>query len=450
MNPINSSQGGDALGPAQPDNPQVGSPSSPQSTPAPNHQASAANVIRSQIDSLYGERGSLHPAARPTVSPRSSQSSTTPVAPASEQNLSQEQQAPQPDYTTLSAESPYERTHTAHPQPQAEQWKAYHSAWQNYYQKYYEAYYHQKHTEELEIVKQTITAEPQPTDGYFSSQDEQQPAQEPVDLNDPDITKDQALYELRQKLLGKVRTQAHKVRRSKHFVPIAAALTVVLIFVFLQYNRVFIATVNAYISPGSVDPQNIVIDPSATAEVGSDPRLVIPKINVDVPAIYGVGADHDSQMAAMEKGVAHFGIPGANSRPGEVGNTVLSGHSSNDLFDGGDYKFIFAQLEKLKKGDTIYANYEGKRYTYIVTKTEVVLPTEVNKLIYPTDKPMLTLITCTPLGTAEKRLLVTAEQISPDPSQATAAPSGSGEISNESADIPGSSPTLLERLFGAR
>jgi sortase A len=223
----------------------------------------------------------------------------------------------------------------------------------------------------------------------------------------------------------------------------------VLIFVFLQYNRVFIATVNAYVSPGAIDPQNIVIDPTGDTNVSADPRLVIPKINVDVPVVYDIGPDYNSQMAAMEKGVAHFGIPGANSRPGELGNTVLSGHSSNDLFDGGDYKFIFAQLDKLNTGDTIYANYGGVRYTYVVTKKEVVKPTEVSKLVYPTTKPVLTLITCTPLGTSQNRLLVTAEQVSPDPAKAAAAPVDSGAADSDAA-IPGNSPTLFERLFGAR
>jgi sortase A len=346
--------------------------------------------------------------------------------------------------------SAYARTHEAHPQPQAEQWKAYHTAWQNYYQQYYEAYYAHQSAQQVQQApqQQAQTApsseQPAPTqaEGYFSHRTDLEETTE-------DLSKDQALFELRQKLLGKVRTQATKIRGSKHFVPIAASLAVILIFVFLQYNRVFIASVNAYVSPGSIDPQNIVIDPAAEISVGEDPRLVIPKINVDVPVLYDVGNDYNSQMDAMEKGVAHFAIPGAKSHPGEIGNTVISGHSSNDLFDPGEYKFIFAQLEKMAIGDTVYANYEGKRFTYVVTKKEVVKPTQVSKLVYPTNKPVLTLITCTPLGTSLNRLLVTAEQVSPDPAAAAAAPAGSGEA-GEGTSLPGqSSPTLIERLFGA-
>ena len=402
-------------------NPNDGSRSggSPNPRTPQEEQSAAANVLRSQISALYGDR---------------------PVA------------TPQPRETQA---NPYQRTHTEHPQPQEDQWKAYHSAWQNYYQQYYSAFYAHQQAQQQAQQAQQAQQQPQPEEPVATNQTQQHVQNifsQPTDLEQTaeDLSRDQALYELRQKLLGKVRHQAKKVRSSRHFVPIAASLAIVLIFMFLQYNRVLIATVNAYVSPGSIDPQNIVVEPNGEALVGQDPRLIIPKINVDVPAIYGVGNDHDSQMAAMEKGVAHFAIPGASSRPGEIGNTVLSGHSSNDLFDRGDYKFIFAQLDKLAVGDTVYANYEGKRYTYVITKTEVVKPTEVSKLVYPTSKPIMTLITCTPLGTSRDRLLVTAEQVSPDPAKATSAPVTPDASNGKNAAMPGDSPSMLERLFGAR
>ncbi|MFZ1301501.1 MAG: sortase [Candidatus Microsaccharimonas sp.] len=419
MKPENSSSGGDL----------------PNSTPAtPSSQDAAANVLRSQISAMYRDTSVAVP----------QRSSDTPAAqPQATQAPAQQQQSAQLDT------NPYDRNHDQHPQPQADQWKQYHSAWQTYYQKYYEGYYAaqnaQAKPQQAASTPESPAAQPKQaigsgSSGYFSHQTD-------LEATTEELNKDQALFELRQKLLGKVQTSAIKIRRSKHFVPIIASLTVVLVFIFLQYNRVFIATVNAYVSPGAISPQNIVIDPTGDSAVSQEPRLVIPKINVDVPVIYGVGNDYDSQMSAMEKGVAHFAIPGAQSHPGEVGNTVLSGHSSNDLFDTGDYKFIFAQLEKMAIGDTVYANYEGKRYTYVVTKTEVVKPTEVSKLVYPTTKPVLTLITCTPLGTSRNRLLVTAEQVSPDPAQATQAPANDGTTTETS--IPGSSPTFLEKLFGA-
>ena len=118
------------------------------------------------------------------------------------------------------------------------------------------------------------------------------------------------------------------------------------------------------------------------------------------------------------------------------------------VFDTGDYKFIFAQLDNLQKGDVIYANYNGVRYTYNVTRSEVVLPNQVNRVQVGTDKPMLTLITCVPIGTAEKRLLVFAEQVSPDPTKAEAAPKEENQSQNSSqTSLPRNSLTFFEKLF---
>ena len=372
--------------------------------PTPSSQKAAAQLVRAQIDSLY-ENTTVH---------------TNPVVP--------QQQ--------LETTNPYQRTHTEHSNPQDEQWKQYHTAWQNYYQKYYEGYYtHHLHNAQHTLEGQIANSHPHNSQSYFSNQPEPNKT----------VSTEEAIFDLRQKLLGKVNESAIKVRKSRHFMPIAAGVIVVLLFLFLQYNRVLISNVMAYVSPGSINPQNIVIDPNSNIAVGPEPLLIIPKINVDVPVAYDIGNDYNSQMAAMTKGVAQFAIPGASSHPGQIGNTVIAGHSSNDLFDTGDYKFIFVQLDKLVAGDTIYANYQSKRYTYAVTGKEIVKPDDVSKLVYPTTKPILTLLTCTPIGTSLNRLLVIAEQVSPDPSQSTTAPSSTN---SNVTSIPGNSPNFFDWLFG--
>lgn len=379
----------------------------------------AANILRGQINTIYDS---------PSQTPQS-QPATPAAAPVN--TLAAEQQP------SSVATSPYGRTHeNAHAIP-TEQWKKYHSAWQEYYQQYYERYY----INEIHRTKQALTTQATPAPATLAAPVEEAPENKA-------FSKDEAMFTLRNDLLTKIQDSAKKVRKSRHFIPITAAVCVMVLFLFLQYNRVIFSNVEAYVSPGNINPANIIVDPVTEVPVSAEPRLIIPKINVDVPIIFGTTPDQPSQLKAMESGVAWFGIPGANSKPGQVGNTVLSGHSSNDVIDTGDYKFIFARLEQLGEGDTTYVNYEGKRYTYIVTKKDIVRPTEVSKLVYPTDKPMLTLITCTPLGTARNRLLVTAEQVSPDPKAALKAPVASGQ-SNSSASMPGNSPTFVQRIFGA-
>ena len=372
-------------------------------------QSAAADIARSQLDSIYSS---------PTGTPQSQ---------------------PQTQLTQTGSGLPatYKRTHAPASTTQAEEWHKYHSAWQEYYQKYYEHYY----VGAVEQVHKAYNAQASTSN---------QSANTINDLPPPDndtVSQQDALRELRSQLLSKVRTGGKKFRKSRHFVPLTAALVVLIVFGFLQYNRVIIANVQAYVTPGDIDPQNIVVDPNASLQVESDPLLIIPKINVNVPIVWDTKPDNASQMKAMEDGVAYFGIPGANSKPGQVGNTVLSGHSSNDFIDGGSYKFVFALLDRLKDGDVFYIHYEGLRYTYTVTRTEVVKPTDVGALVYETDKPIVTLITCTPLGTALNRLLITAEQVSPDPSGASQAPSTS--TGQNEAAMPGNSPTFVERIFGA-
>ena len=316
-------------------------------------------------------------------------------------------------------------SHTPQNDQPSEQWKRYHAAWQNYYQKYYETYY----SAAIEQQKKQMTnIQPEVIEELTEEQ-----------------KKDRALAKLRKDIAAKAYEQTQKIRKSRHFMPILSTIIVVSLFLFLQYNRLIFASVEAYVAPGNSNASQTIYSPNSSNSVGQEPKLIIPKINVDAPVIYGVGNDNASQLKAMAKGVAHFSIPGANAVPGQNGNTVLSGHSSNDLFDTGDYKFIFAQLDKLKQGDVIYANYNGTRYTYNVTRTEVVMPNQVNRVQIGADKPMLTLITCVPLGTAEKRLLVFAEQISPDPAKAE--PPSKEETPSKDAVLPRNSLTFFERLF---
>lgn len=404
---------------------RVGTPLVPQrpylhtDIPARDADASrdaAANLTRTQLDSIYQRTAA---ADTSSVKTPAEQSAQYPHRPVTAETTAQPAEA--------EATNPYDRTHTDTVTTlQAEQWNKYHSAWQEYYQKYYERYY-------VGQVQQALATQPAAASTATTSASDS-------------LSQHEAMADLRSRLRSKLQEQASKVRSSRHFVPIVAALAVMLLFLFLQYNRVLFANVQAYVSPGNVNPANFIVDPTTSLAVSPDPKLIIPKINVDVPVIYDTTPDYNAQMAAMQNGVAYFGIPGANSKPGQVGNTVLSGHSSNDIIDKGDYKFIFARLDQVDKGDAIYVNYQGKRYTYTVTKKSVVAPTDVQALVFPTTKPVLTLITCTPLGTSLNRLLVTAEQVSPDPTAAAAAPVPSSNAS--AATMPGSSPTFMERIFG--
>ncbi len=317
------------------------------------------------------------------------------------------------------------------------QWQRYHTAWQQYYQQYYERYYlAQNHARQ----QQATTSQPITTIGSGTSTASST-------SSEGSITKDKALAEIKNDLTSKIQQHATRARKSRHFVPILSALAVMLVFLFLQYNRLMFAQVKAYVSPGSINPQNVILADASTAKVGPEPRIIIPKINVDAPVVYDVTSlDEPVVQHALKSGVIHYPIPGANANPGEKGNAVFLGHSSNDVFDDGAYKFIFVQLEQMTQGDRFYINYNSVRYTYTVTSTETILPSEVGKLVTQNSRPTVTLVTCTPVGTAQKRFLVHAEQISPNPDQAAVA--AQSNSSEQATTISGNSPTLFDRLFG--
>lgn len=137
----------------------------------------------------------------------------------------------------------------------------------------------------------------------------------------------------------------------------------------------------------------------------TDFHLVIPSLGINAPVIADVdGSDKEGYFKALESGVAHYKD---TAKPGEGSNIFIFGHSSYYSWSPGNYKEIFVNLPDIKKNDEISVWWQSKEYKYIVTSTKVVEPTETS-VLKPTDTEQLTLMTCVPPGTAEKRLIVIA------------------------------------------
>ena len=287
---------------------------------------------------------------------------------------------------------------------QTPDWQKYHSDWQNYYQKYYSEYYAKAAQKYLETEKSKLNAQAASTNAHLSQDS----------IARTEASAKQVEVSLRERIREKANSSFKLSKRHKQFVPIFAGVFSVLFVLFLQYNRLIFAPIMAYIAPGNTKDTGITaIDPTVSEAPTADPRLLIPKLNVDVPVFFNISNDTATINNAMNHGVAQFKIPGADAMPGQIGNLVISGHSAGDIYSNNQYKFIFSGLERLVNGDLIYVNYNSVRYTYKVYKRETVEPTNVAALVYKVDKPILTLITCTPLGSDRYRLLVMAEQINP-------------------------------------
>ena len=222
------------------------------------------------------------------------------------------------------------------------------------------------------------------------------------------------------------------------FFGVTVGAIVVIIFLFSFFNERFIAP---FIQPS----RNVTGVPliSTNAPVGTSPEIIIPKINVEIPVVYDVNTIDDNTVElALENGVVHYAD---TALPGQDGNLVIVGHSSNNIFNPGKYKFAFVLLSRLGNGDTFYLQKDGKRYTYEVYKTSIVSPTDVS-VLGPQDKPATaSLITCDPPGTSTNRLVVVGEQIDPSPDSDIAAPAP--RLATQTAIIPSNSPTLWSRFW---
>ena len=344
------------------------------------------------------------------------------------------------------------------PKINSESWKKYHSAWQDYYQKYYSDYYSKaartyiekerlkdaRNRAEEEEILGTLTRNSMKSDkkaGLSLTGGNAEGGASVSSENDDDIKS-----RLRRTIRKKATENAKKSRRRRHWIPVLAGVSVVLLILFLQYNRLIFAPIMAYVSPGNAPASQIeAIDPTITQTVSAEPRLIIPKLNIDVPIHFGISLNE--VMSAMNNGVAHYRIAGASAYPGEIGNLVITGHSAGDVYSSNPYKYIFSGLERLDDGDLIYVNYNSVRYTYRVIKKEVVEPSNVAALVVDTDKPLLTLVTCTPLGTSRYRLLVTAEQISPSYDGAEEADKMPTVDQNTTEVLPSNEPSFFEGIW---
>jgi len=245
--------------------------------------------------------------------------------------------------------------------------------------------------------------------------------------------------ELREHLLGTVAPGKLKPRQhlSSLMFGLAVGAIVLLVFLFGFFNERFIAP---FIQPSRTVTNTPIISDSVA---GADPEIIIPKINVEIPVVYGVKTVNEDRVnEALESGVVHYAD---TSLPGEQGNAVIVGHSSNNIFNKGKYKFAFVLLSRLEEGDTFYLEKDGKRYTYQVFEKKIVKPTDVSVLTSGPKPSTVTLITCDPPGTTINRLVVVGEQIDPDPSSNTAK-SSSGSLVAQASSIPGDAPTLWSRF----
>ena len=121
--------------------------------------------------------------------------------------------------------------------------------------------------------------------------------------------------------------------------------------------------------------------------------LEIPCISVNLPIYHGTDAE------ILERGVGHLA---ASSIPvgGKSTHSVLTGHT------GLSSAKLFTDLTEMKNDDLFFIHVLDRTLAYKVDQISVVKPEDTEKLQIIDGKDYVTLVTCTPYGVNDHRLLV--------------------------------------------
>lgn len=151
------------------------------------------------------------------------------------------------------------------------------------------------------------------------------------------------------------------------------------------------------------------------AQAAGEPRYYDPNSNaamtLTVPALGVNGApvfDSDAPQA-LDQGVAH--VP-ETSMPWDEGpqrNVYLAAHRLG--YEGTGSRLLFYELDRLGRGDEVILEGRGRTYRYRVTEKLMVDPTDSWVMGQVRDRDMVSLQTCTPIPTFEKRLVIRADRI---------------------------------------
>jgi len=170
------------------------------------------------------------------------------------------------------------------------------------------------------------------------------------------------------------------------FIVLAATILAVYLFLFLLKH---------YIN----NKQGETLNKGNLSSIYETNTLFIPKIGVKIEIVEG------SDESTLDKGA--WRMP-QTSTPDKGGNTVLSAHRWKYLPPSEE---TFYLLDKLGQGDEFQVIWEKKQYNYKVVSVSIVLPTDLS-VLDPTENPSVTLLTCHPLFSTQKRLIVRGELVS--------------------------------------
>ena len=148
----------------------------------------------------------------------------------------------------------------------------------------------------------------------------------------------------------------------------------------------------------AAEPEPVPEDFSDVAPSDGIAIMHIPELgdSWEKPILEGVDLD------LLARGLGHYPD---SAMPGEIGNFAVAGHRMT-------HGEPFRNLDNLEPGDVVIVETEHNWYRYVMDEYEIVLPTAVDVVapvpkqpgVEPTE-PIITLTTCHPRWSSEKRLI---------------------------------------------
>jgi LPXTG-site transpeptidase (sortase) family protein len=128
----------------------------------------------------------------------------------------------------------------------------------------------------------------------------------------------------------------------------------------------------------------------------------IPKIKISAPLI--VVGKEDEVKKALDRGVVLWP---SSVFPGELGQTIILGHSAPPDWPKIKYDWVFSNLNLLESGDEIFIYFKNKKYVYRV-ENKIFLNRGQELPETDPKKSTLFLISCWPPGKNLKRIAIEA------------------------------------------
>ncbi|MDQ3706755.1 MAG: sortase [Chloroflexota bacterium] len=133
-------------------------------------------------------------------------------------------------------------------------------------------------------------------------------------------------------------------------------------------------------------------------------------LTIEAMGIYDAPVFDSFGRWALANGVAHNPQTSLPWSPTAQRNVYLAGHRMG--YRGTWSRMIFYNLPKLKKGDEVLLkDRSGRSYRYRVSEVFIADPKDVWVMGQVRGRDMVTLQTCTPYPTFEKRLIVRADRV---------------------------------------